>query len=454
MKSMNDPTSDYINANFVQQRDQSEAYIAAQGPTANTVGTFIRMIWEKNVFLVAMVTGLVEAGRLKCERYWPEKVEDPPMVFGNMTVETTGITEKSSYMVTNLTLTCKQSLSRGGEELVDEERKIRHYWFTGWPDHGVPSNSTGQIYCLDFLDMVAEIRKDQAKMTGCPLVVHCSAGIGRTGTYIAIDQGISMIRQTMGTTVDVNVLIEEIRCDRMALVQNAAQYKFAYQALLDYGVNANLHVYAWEESLGDSARRHVSEETMKRNGQWTVTYEGGQMLKRYNDSAPKVTTDVTEMVSIAFSISSGPKVASPTPSSSSRGGSSAPGISGGAARRIASNSAGDGYGAAGLDKMPWFVKCERSSAVAKVAGLARGHFCVRPSRQAGCYALTVQEHEGAAGVVSVLVVTRGDGTHALNDASAAGFASMPELVKFFTDNPYGEHPTTGAPLYLAKACLF
>ena len=94
-----------------------------------------------------------------------------------------------------------------------------------------------------------------------------------------------------GITIDVNDIIDMIREDRMALVQNTAQYKFAYQALLDYGVNTDLHVYAWEESLGDSARRLVAEETMKRDGRWTVTYEGGQMLKRYNESAPKVTTN-------------------------------------------------------------------------------------------------------------------------------------------------------------------
>lgn len=105
----------------------------------------------------------------------------------------------------------------------------------------MPSNDAGQIYSLDFLDMVSEIRQEQSRVRGCPLLVHCSAGIGRTGTYIAIDQGISVIQNQKGTTqpatIDVNDLINTIREDRMALVQNTAQYKFAYQALLDFGTS-------------------------------------------------------------------------------------------------------------------------------------------------------------------------------------------------------------------------
>ena len=146
-KSMNDPTSDYVNANFVQQREglDSTSYIAAQGPTKTTVSTFVRMLWEKHVLVVSMVTGLVEGGKIKCERYWPETPESEPLEFGNIAVQCVGVVEKTGYTVTDLLLVKTASGRRGSiaGEAERDERALRHYWFTGWPDHGVPSNDAG-----------------------------------------------------------------------------------------------------------------------------------------------------------------------------------------------------------------------------------------------------------------------------------------------------------------------
>lgn len=139
---------------------------------------------------------------------------------------------------------------------------------------------------------------------------------------------------------------------------------FIYLKKSKKGVNSDLDVYAWEESLNDTARRLVAEETMKRNGRWTVTYEGGQMLKRYNESAPKVTTNPDEMMSIAFSAAARTGLA---PAVAARGDAGV-GVGGGRGGPLRSNTskgsfvsqneARDNYDQLPLGKMPWFSKCD------------------------------------------------------------------------------------------------
>lgn len=217
-----DQSTDYINANYVRGYGQAGAkkYIAAQGPLATSLERFIRMIWECNVLTIVMITGLVEAGEVTCERYWPED-EDEPMHIGRFVVRLLGIEYEDGYRFHDLEIT-----TANGEKKV-----LRHYWFDSWPDHGVPENSLGEVFPDNAVHMLMSARTEQRRLADlgerdAPLLVHCSAGIGRTGTFITIDHAMDAIKSK--SKVDLNDIVEHLREDRMGMIQHTSQYKFAY----------------------------------------------------------------------------------------------------------------------------------------------------------------------------------------------------------------------------------
>ncbi|XP_045660468.1 receptor-type tyrosine-protein phosphatase T [Ursus americanus] len=226
-----DPHSDYINANYIDGYHRPRHYIATQGPMQETVKDFWRMIWQENSASIVMVTNLVEVGRhpaehtvgnatlgraaspgmVKCVRYWPDDTE----VYGDIKVSLIETEPLAEYVIRTFTVQKK-----GYHEI----RELRLFHFTSWPDHGVPCYATG---LLGFVRQVKFLNPPEAG----PIVVHCSAGAGRTGCFIAIDTMLDMAENE--GVVDIFNCVRELRAQRVNLVQTEEQYVFVHDAILE-----------------------------------------------------------------------------------------------------------------------------------------------------------------------------------------------------------------------------
>ncbi|XP_022448083.1 receptor-type tyrosine-protein phosphatase T isoform X1 [Delphinapterus leucas] len=226
-----DPHSDYINANYIDGYHRPRHYIATQGPMQETVKDFWRMIWQENSASIVMVTNLVEVGRhpaghtvgnatlsrsaspgmVKCVRYWPDDME----VYGDIKVTLIETEPLAEYIIRTFTVQKK-----GYHEI----RELRLFHFTSWPDHGVPCYATG---LLGFVRQVKFLNPPEAG----PIVVHCSAGAGRTGCFIAIDTMLDMAENE--GVVDIFNCVRELRAQRVNLVQTEEQYVFVHDAILE-----------------------------------------------------------------------------------------------------------------------------------------------------------------------------------------------------------------------------
>ncbi|XP_055695691.1 tyrosine-protein phosphatase non-receptor type 9 [Lutzomyia longipalpis] len=229
-----DPSSDYINANFVDGYRQKNAYISTQGPLPKTASDFWRMVWEQHCLVIVMTTRVMERGRIKCGQYW-DIAEGNANEFGLYRIRTVSVETKEDYTVASLELTNTKT---------DETRNVSHWQFTSWPDYGVPASAMAM---LNFLQCV---REQQAKMVkalgdtwaghprGPPIVVHCSAGIGRTGTFITLDICISRL-EDLGTA-DIRGTVEKIRSQRAYSIQMPDQYVFCHLALIEYALSRGM----------------------------------------------------------------------------------------------------------------------------------------------------------------------------------------------------------------------
>ncbi|XP_071118633.1 receptor-type tyrosine-protein phosphatase alpha-like [Haliotis cracherodii] len=205
------PGSDYINASLMHSYNQRKTYIAAQAPNKKTVGDFWRMIWEHSCSAVVMLTGLVEETKVKCEQYWPV---DGVMDFGLFTVEVEVTQIRANFTMRHMKVTSKAT---------GESRTVIQFHFTSWPDHGVPDT-------LALASYIWLVRQTVAGRNG-PLLVHCSAGIGRTGTYIAVDSLIDQAREE--GVVDVLGYVSVMRGQRKNMIQTAAQYECVFHCLVE-----------------------------------------------------------------------------------------------------------------------------------------------------------------------------------------------------------------------------
>uniref|UniRef100_A0A8B9G6D3 protein-tyrosine-phosphatase n=1 Tax=Amazona collaria TaxID=241587 RepID=A0A8B9G6D3_9PSIT len=199
-----DPSSDYINANYI---DVSELH----SPVHETVYDFWRMIWQEQSACVVMVTNLVEVGRVKCYKYWPDDTE----VYGDFKVTCVEMEPLAEYVVRTFTL---------GRRGYNEIREVKQFHFTGWPDHGVPYNATG------LLSFIRRVKLSNPPSAG-PIVVHCSAGAGRTGCYIVIDIMLDMAERE--GVVDIYNCVKALRSRRINMVQTEEQYIFIHDAILE-----------------------------------------------------------------------------------------------------------------------------------------------------------------------------------------------------------------------------
>ncbi|XP_067149847.1 receptor-type tyrosine-protein phosphatase kappa isoform X4 [Apteryx mantelli] len=206
-----DPSSDYINANYIDGYQRPSHYIATQGPVHETVYDFWRMIWQEQSACVVMVTNLVEVGRVKCYKYWPDDTE----VYGDFKVTCVEMEPLAEYVVRTFTL---------GRRGYNEIREVKQFHFTGWPDHGVPYNATG------LLSFIRRVKLSNPPSAG-PIVVHCSAGAGRTGCYIVIDIMLDMAERE--GVVDIYNCVKALRSRRINMVQTEEQYIFIHDAILE-----------------------------------------------------------------------------------------------------------------------------------------------------------------------------------------------------------------------------
>ncbi|XP_046732786.1 receptor-type tyrosine-protein phosphatase S-like isoform X5 [Silurus meridionalis] len=215
--------SDYINANYIDGYRKQNAYIATQGPLPETFGDFWRMVWEQRAASIVMMTKLEEKSRIKCDQYWPSRGTE---TYGLVQVTLLDTMELATFCVRTL------SLHKSG---CNERREVRQFQFTAWPDHGVPE------YPTPFLAFLRRVKACNPPDAG-PIVVHCSAGVGRTGCFIVIDAMLERIRHER--TVDIYGHVTLMRSQRNYMVQTEDQYSFIHEALLEAVTCGNTEVAA------------------------------------------------------------------------------------------------------------------------------------------------------------------------------------------------------------------
>ncbi|XP_053462739.1 receptor-type tyrosine-protein phosphatase C isoform X2 [Nycticebus coucang] len=211
-----DVGSNYINASYIDGFKEPKKYIAAQGPRDETVDDFWRMIWEQKATVIVMVTRCEEGNRNKCAEYWPS-MEEGTRAFGDVVVKINEHKRCPDYIIQKLNVTNKKEKATG--------REVTHIQFTSWPDHGVPDDP----HLL--LKLRRRVNAFSNFFSG-PVVVHCSAGVGRTGTYIGIDAMLEGLEAE--NKVDVYGYVVKLRRQRCLMVQVEAQYILIHQALVEY----------------------------------------------------------------------------------------------------------------------------------------------------------------------------------------------------------------------------
>jgi len=216
------PETDYINANFINGMapNTERAYIGTQGPLQSTFEDFWRMIWEYRVRVIVMLTKEVESGRIKCDRYWPESL-NYPLKYGAFSVFLSQKTSDNDVVHRSFVLQNTRTM---------ETMEVTQLQFIAWPDFGIPSST------ISFLELV-ELANSK-NVPQAPIVVHCSAGIGRTGTFCTVHSIVEKVthdfnERGIGSTPSCNVVetVLKLRSQRSGMVQTKEQYTFCYLAI-------------------------------------------------------------------------------------------------------------------------------------------------------------------------------------------------------------------------------
>ncbi|XP_029082860.1 receptor-type tyrosine-protein phosphatase U [Monodon monoceros] len=208
---LGDPDADYINANYIDGYHRSNHFIATQGPKPEMVYDFWRMVWQEHCSSIVMITKLVEVGRVKCSRYWPEDSD----MYGDIKITLVKTEILAEYVVRNF------ALERRG---YSARHEVRQFHFTAWPEHGVPYHATG------LLAFIRRVKASTPPDAG-PIVIHCSAGTGRTGCYIVLDVMLDMAE--CEGVVDIYNCVKTLCSRRVNMIQTEEQYIFIHDAILE-----------------------------------------------------------------------------------------------------------------------------------------------------------------------------------------------------------------------------
>ncbi|KAK0390389.1 hypothetical protein QR680_019333 [Steinernema hermaphroditum] len=203
--------NDYIHANWVPVKGEKK-YICTQGPTEKTVEDFWRLVWQENIKAIIMLCGVMEMGKKKCEQYWPAK-QDDTMISGALTIKNMKVSEAEKVLVSTFL------------EITHEGKthKVEHIIWNGWPDRGVPDNHLG---CLRLIRKISPMS---------PVIVHCSAGIGRTGTIVGLDMCLHNLASS--EKVVMADIVKELRVYRHGSVQTDVQYIYMHRVLFALAEN-------------------------------------------------------------------------------------------------------------------------------------------------------------------------------------------------------------------------
>ncbi|XP_045131690.1 receptor-type tyrosine-protein phosphatase H-like isoform X2 [Portunus trituberculatus] len=219
--------SDFINASYVHGYSVAREFIACQGPLANTVADFWRMVWEKNVYVIVMVTQCFERNKEKCCKYWPDKGR--AFSFGDLALKVRNLQEQQhqedGYIQRNLQLS-----------KIHKMRSISHFQFESWPDMGCPDTP-------DQLIKFVKAVKEAVPAQSAHVVVHCSAGVGRTGTFIGLSNLIEEMHEQ--DSIDVFHAVYRMRLYRTNMVQTQVQYSFLYKCVLKYYLDQKGKSESW-----------------------------------------------------------------------------------------------------------------------------------------------------------------------------------------------------------------
>ncbi|KAM9306684.1 tyrosine-protein phosphatase non-receptor type 13 isoform 2-T2 [Pholidichthys leucotaenia] len=204
----------YINANFIKMpvKDEDFVYIACQGPLPTTMGDFWQMVWEQKSTVIAMMTQEVEAGKIKCQRYWPDSKGTAEMVDDRLQITLVKDQHLDNFII---------RLIQVKDTQTNEAQLVTHLNYTGWPDHGTP---TQPEQLLTFISCMRHVHRSG------PIITHCSAGIGRSGTLICIDVVLGLISKD--ADFDISDVVRNMRLQRQGMVQTEDQYIFCYQVIL------------------------------------------------------------------------------------------------------------------------------------------------------------------------------------------------------------------------------
>ena len=236
---MNGENCDYINANFIQGYSHKKKFIATQGPLKSTLGDFWHMVWQYRIHAIIMLTNLIEKGMERCAQYWPEQYNVPHR-YGDIEVTMRECVKIGDY-IKRVFEVKSLSLNHASTSIVSPNGTIRNsstkeahnkilivtqYFYPEWPDRDTPTTDA-----MSLLHLVRDVNKNHPSHQ-YPIIVHCSAGVGRTGTYITLDAMFEKLNKE--SKFNAYAFIKQIREQRQYLVQTSKQYVFIHEALYEY----------------------------------------------------------------------------------------------------------------------------------------------------------------------------------------------------------------------------
>ena len=219
-----DCENDYINANYIYVKDPDDTYISTQGPLFGTIKDFWKMVWDEKSSVVVMLTDFFENNRQKSQRYWSD-FSPIQFCYDNNNILLTVKQEKKIQLKTGILRIFSLSLS---SDQTKETRKIYHIHYKNWNDHKTPSQPKDINILINYMDIFRKVGKCHG-IEGPP-IIHCSAGIGRTGTFIAC--AICKQKYLYNQEINIQQIVNNLRSHRTGMVQTDQQYSFIYEFLV------------------------------------------------------------------------------------------------------------------------------------------------------------------------------------------------------------------------------